>query len=453
MAERLFDDSDVPERAAAAPPEPASEGKPRLRLPQRNQVEFFEAALDELLTPDHEARLIWLAVSKLDLSPWLQDIKAVEGRVGRDATDPRMLLALWIYATVDGEGSARRIARLCQDHVAYRWLCGGVSLNYHTLADFRSQGGEKWDELFTEVLAGLMAEDLVTLKCIAQDGMRVRANAGKASFRRKPTLENCRVEAKMQIETLRQLAEENPEELNRRQQAARERAARERAERVEAALEHCQELQTQREQRAKTSCEPAKEARASTTDPEARNMKFANGGYDPGFNVQFATDTDNGLVVGVDVTNAGSDSEELPPMLDQIHTRCGRDPEKATVDGGFGTKEAITDAAENHNCTVFAPLKDLAKQQAKGVDPHVPKKGDSPQVAAWRERMGTAAAKAIYKLRAQTAEWVNAQCRNRGLRQMPVRGVAKCRIVALLYAVTHNLLHAEHLRAKAAQPA
>lgn len=446
MTALLFDPGELPER-----PVESGEvvGKPRLRLPVRDQVEFRSASLDQLLPPDHEARLVWEAVANLDMSPWLREVKAVEGVVGRDTTDPRLLLALWVYATLKGVGSARELNRLCTRHVDYQWLCGGVSLNYHTLADFRSQGGQKWDDLLTELVAGLMAEGLVQLERVAQDGMRVRASAGKSSFRRQKTLEECRAEAQEQVETLKRLAEEEPDELNRRQTAARERAARERQERVAAALEHCQQLQEQREKRSQTSNEEVKEARASTTDPEARNMKFPNGGYNPGFNTQFSTDTDSGIIVGVEVTNAGSDGEQLSPMLDQVKERCGKDPQEALVDGGFATREAITDAAENHACTVYAPLKEEAKQLAAGGDPYAKKKGDSPAVAAWRARMASAAAKQIYKLRAQTAEWVNALCRNRGLWQMPVRGQPKCRIVALLYAITHNIMQAANLRAQA----
>jgi hypothetical protein len=339
------------------------------------------------------------------------------------------------------------VARLCRQHIAYQWLCGGVTVNYHLLADFRSQGGDKWDRLLTELVAGLMAEGLVTLQRVAQDGMRVRANAGKSSFRRKATLDRCLAEAKEQMETLRQLAEENPDALTARQQAARERAARERQARIEAALEHRAELEKQREKRAKAVGEKAQEARASTTDPEARSMKFANGGYGPGYNVQYATDVESGIVVGVDVTNAGTDGDQLPPMLDQLHQRCGKDPDEVLVDGGFATKNAITDATENHGCTVYAPLNSEAKQREKGQNPYAPKRGDSPAVADWRRRMADAVAKQIYKLRAQTAEWVNALCRNRGLWQMPVRGGPKCRTVALLYAITHNLMQAANLRA------
>jgi len=429
----------------------AAAGRPRLRVPHRDQIEMHWASLDELLEDDHRARLVWTAVAGLRLDGWLEEIKAVEGSVGRDATDPRLLAALWVYATLEGVGSARELARLCQKHLAYQWLCGGVSVNYHLLADFRSQGGDKWDALLTQIVASLLAEGLVTMTRVAQDGMRVRASAGKASFRRRGRLESFLEEARQQVETLKQLADESPEELSRAQRAAHQRAARERTERIEEAIRNCEQLQAEREARAKIACEPAKEARASTTDPEARNMKFANGGYSPGYNVQFSTETAGGVIVGVAVTNVGNDGGELPPMLEQIEERYDCCPGEALVDGGFAAKEAIRDAAENHGCTVYAPLKDEEKQRVKGTDPHAPKKGDSAAVAAWRARMGTDAAKTIYRLRCQTAEWVNAMARNRGLRQMPVRGQRKCRTVAVMYAIAHNLMQALKLRAEAIQ--
>ncbi len=174
-------------------------------------------------------------------------------------------------------------------------------------------------------------------------------------------------------------------------------------------------------------------------------MKFANGGYGPGYNVQFSTDTESGVIVGVEVTNAGTDAEELPPMLDQLNERYDRMPAEALVDGGFATVDTIDQAAER-GVTVYAPIKDEEKQRATGKDPHAPKKGDSEPVAQWRSRMGTADAKLIYRLRCQTAEWVNAQCRNRGFWHMPVRGQPRCRIVALLFAIAHNLVVAERLR-------
>jgi hypothetical protein len=296
------------------------------------------------------------------------------------------------------------------------------------------------------LVAGLMHQNLVTLQRVAQDGMRVRANAGKSSFRRQESLERCQAEARQQIELLKQLAEENPHELSQQQLAARQRGAEERAERIAAALRNRDELQARREQRAKIDCQPAKAARASTTDPEARPMKVANGGYEPGYNVQFATDVESRIIVGVEVTNAGADSEELAPMLDQQQQRYGKNAQEMLVDGGFVSRAAITDAEANHRCLVYAPVKDEAKQRQAGKDPFASRSQDSPPVAAWRRRMGEEASKMLYRLRAQTAEWVNARCRNWGLRQMPLRGQMKCRIVALLYAITHNLLIGWKLR-------
>jgi len=427
-----------------------SQGTLRLRVPHRSQVEMHWASLDELLEAEHRARLVWAAVAGLDLDRWLREIKAVEGNVGRDATDPRLLVALWVYATVEGIGSARELARLTEKHVAYQWLCGGVTVNHHLLSDFRSQGGDKWDDLLTQIVGCLLAEGLVTMNRVAQDGMRVRASAGKASFRRRARLEECLKEARQQVDALKELTDESPEELSKRQRAARERAVRERAERIEEAIRQCAELQTQREAIAKKSGRKPTEARASTTDPEARVMQFSDGGYRPGYNVQFSTDTQTGVTVGVDVTNSGSDQEQLPPMLDQLQERYDQTPSEAVVDGGFASLETI-DAASQAGCTVYAPLKDEEKQQQAGQDPYAKKKGDSEAVAAWRARMGREAAKAIYKLRCQTAEWVNAMARNRGLWFMPVRGRSQCRTVAVLYAITHNLMQALKLRAEAMQ--
>jgi transposase len=436
----------TPEQAANTP----GRGKPRLRVPHRAQVEFSWSSLDDRLDPDSQARVVWALVCRLDLDAWLADIKAVEGHVGRDATDPRLLVALWVFATLKGVVSARELERLCENHLAYQWLCGGVSVNYHMLADFRSQGGQKWDELLTQIVAALMVEGLVTMDRVAQDGMRVRADAGKSSFRSGSRLEELLAEAQQQVEALKHLAESDPEELTSRQQAARERAAAERQARIEDAARQCEDLRQKKEQRNKGRKEKLSEARASTTDPDARNIKFSDGGYRPGFNVQFATDTATGIVVGVDATNAGTDSEEMPPMVDQLKKRYDVVPDEMLVDGGFASLDAI-DTIEGRGCKVYAPIKDEEKQKDAGKDPYARKPHDTNNTAAWRERMSTEAAKVIYKLRAQTAEWVNAMCRNRGFWRMPVRGQVKCRIVATLYAITHNLMHQGNVRAKVAE--
>jgi transposase len=458
----LFDPQVLPE-----PPTPAQAaqsmppGKPRLRVPHRDQVELHWKSLDQLLDPDHPVRTVWAAVCALDLSAWLGEIKAVEGHVGRDATDPRLLVALWVYATLKGIASARELDELCGPDgcLPFQWLCGGVSVNYGLLARFRSHGGEKWDDLLTHIVATLVDADLVSLERVAQDGMKVRAQAGKSSFHRQGSLEEALEAARQQVETLKQLAEqENSQTEGEKpqrtpaQRAAQERAARERQRRIEEAMRQCDELQQQREATAKQSGRKVEEARASTTDPEARNMKMGDGGTRPAYNVQFSTDTATGVVVGVEVNNAGTDGNQLPPMLDQLEDRYEHVPDAALVDGGFATVNTI-EQADARGCTVYAPLKDQKKQEEQGKDPYARKKGDSDAVADWRSRMGTEEAKQTYRLRGQTAEWVNAQCRNRGLWQMPVRGQPRCRIIALLYAIAHNIVVGERLRAAVAKKA
>ena len=426
------------QREPAPPP-----GRPRLRRAERHQVVMQVASLDSLLPEDHASRVVWEYVEGLDLSRLYESIQSVEGGPGRDAIDPRILMALWLYATLDGVGSARQLARLCGDHVAYRWICGGVSVNYHTLSDFRTAHPALLDDLLTQSVATLMHEGLVTLHRVAQDGMRVRADAGAASFRRRESLEACQQQAQEQVESLRQELETDPATSTRRRQAARERAARERSERVGQALEVLSEIEKKR-----PGQEKKKKARASTTDPEARVMKMADGGFRPAHNVELATDTASQVITGVDVVNAGSDTGQMPPMVQQHQDRYGRTPEEFLADGGFAQLDAIEQvSAVAVGTTVYAPLQ---KARKEGRDPYQPLPGDSEAIAAWRRRMGTAEAKEIYKQRAATAECVNAISRNRGLRQFLVRGLQKVRTVVLWFALAHNLMRAVALRAQAA---
>ena len=422
--------------------------KPRVQRAQRDQMEWLPMALDDLIPREHEARSVWEFAGKMNLLPLYERIAAVEGRPGRDPIDPKILMALWLYATIEGIGSARKLDELCRHHHVYRWVCGGVSVNYHTLADFRTQHVELLNQLLTDSVASLLSAGLIELKRVAQDGMRVRASAGSSSFRRRPTLEECYAEAQEQVEALRaELEEADPGASNRRQQAARQRAVREKAERLERALEEMTKLEAQKESREKGSKE---KARTSTTDPEVRKMKMADGGFRPAYNIQFSTTTDTQVIVGAEVTNSGSDGGQMAPMNGQIHERYGKSPEETIVDGGFSTlKDVETLTTSEHGTTVYAPVKDEDKKRKKGEDPFAPRSGDSAAVAAWRQRMGTAEAKEIYKERAATAECINAIARNRNLWFIRVRGLVKARAVALWYALAHNLRRAVALRAEA----
>jgi transposase len=410
----------------------------RLRRPNRQQVTPVPLYLDALLPDDHVARLIWAAVERLDLSAFTAELKVVEGGPGRAAAAPAVLVALWIYATSQGETSAREIARLCTTHFGYLWLCGGVSMNHHSLSDFRVAHGAKLDQLITEVLGCLHHAALIDFDHVAQDGIRVRASAGAASFRRATSLQQSLEEAQAVLAAVQAAGEEQGEEgqaapprPTRRQQAARQRAAAERVARVEAALAELPAVQA-----AKPAAKK-EQARVSTTDPEARVMKMADGGYRPAYNIELAADSGHQAIVGVDVTNAGSDQQQAPPMVRQVKERLDALPGQWLIDGGFAAHAAI-EQVEAAGPQVLAPVPQPKDAER---DRYVPRPTDSATIAAWRQRMGTDAAKETYRIRAATIECVNAQARCRfGLQQLRVRGLRKVRCVAQWLALTHNLL-------------
>jgi transposase len=442
----LFTDLSTPaeQEPASVPrePVPAGRGVPRVKRPVRDQYEFLETCVDDLIPSDHPVRAIWTFVMAQDLSSLYDKIAAVEGVVGRDAIDPRILMALWLFATVEGIGSAREIERRTVRDNPFRWICGGVSVNHTRLSQFRTGSTEMLDDVLANSVAVLMKQELVTLKRVAQDGVRVRASAGKSSFRREQSLRELLAEAQQHVADLQATADEHPSEAAARQKAVRERMAADREARVAKALAALPKLAAAREKRKKGD---GQKTRVSTTDPEARTMKMANGGFNPAYNVQFATDTESGIIVGVDVNNEGSDAGLLEPMVDQIEERFSKVPDEMLADGGYAKADDII-ALTKANILIYTPVREEDKKREKGVDPFAPLRGDSPEEAAWRQRMGLPASKEIYKERASTAEWVNAQARNRGLQQFLVRGLEKVKDVAMWFAIVHNLLRALTLR-------
>lgn len=433
---------EIPAAAADTPvatgPPPGT-GAPRYQRPDRQQMTMHATSLNALLPEDHQARVVWEYVEGLDLGCLYDVIRAVEGRAGRPPIDPRILMSLWLYATLDGVGAAREVKRLCGDHAAYRWLCGGVSVNYHTLSDFRTANVALLDRLLTQSVAGLMHEGLVTMQRVAQDGMRVRASAGTSSFRRGKTLARLEEEARQQVEALRKELQDDPGAATRRQQAARERVRRERQERIARARQQLPEIEQKKPANKKD------QARASTTDPDARFMKMPDGGIRPAMNVQLATDTGSGIITGVDVSNNGSDKGQMGPMLQQHEDRYDQRPKEMLADGGFAARKDIDAAGTAEPPTVvYAPVQKSRKDKDTNCYERQP--ADTDAVAAWRQRMSTPEAQAIYKQRASTAEWVNAMARNRGMQQFLVRGLQKVKAVVLWFALAHNLLRATVLR-------
>ena len=406
---------------------------PRVVEADRSQLELRSFDLDSTLPKDHRARLVWRAVETLDLSAFYERIKSRVGTAGRPPGDPKIFVALWLYATIDGVGSAREVERLCREHRAYRWLCGGVGVNYHTLSDFRVDVGPALDELLTRTIAVLRSRKLIDLTRVAQDGLRVRASAGSGSFRRKKKLKDYLKEARKQVEAVKKLAEDPA--LSAREKAARERAVREREERVNGALAALKEVELKRGVQYSGGRKAKGEPRGSMTDPEARRMRMANGGFSPGYNVQFATDAAHGVIVGVSVTNNGSDSGQAPPMVEQIEKRTGRRPKSYLVDAAY-TDKASVDALDTMEVTLYG-----AVPGRHGHDPFKPQMTDSAAVSAWRKRMSTEEAKEIYKERSATSERVNADVRTyRTMDRMLVRGAGKVLCVALWNALALNLM-------------
>src|ERR1700723_3730264 len=349
----------------------------RLRVPERRQMAMVVQCPDDLVPAQHAVRMVMALVETLDLSRFSEPIKAGEGVAGRDATDPRLLVGLWLYACIRGIGSARELARRCEESAAFRWLCGGVTVNHRLLSDFRGDHAAALDELFTQVIASLVDKELVSVSRVSQDGVRVRVSAGASSFRR----------------------EERGQKIR------------------------------------------DKEPRVSSSDAEARVLKMPNGGFNPAWNVQLATDTKSRAIVGVEVNHEGSDSAGLSqPMREQVEQRSGCAVKQHLLDGGYLRIQDI-EYAHERGVELFVPPKPARTLLRQGRELE-PKPGDSEAVLAWKRRMASAEGKEIYRQRAATSETVNADLRSyRGLTQFTVRGLAKAKCVALWCALAYNVMH------------
>ena len=411
-------------------------GDARVQLPQRHQAEMFGRSLDQLVREDHLVRTVVAYCESLDLSELYAGIKATRDNLGRTPIDPRILFELWLFATLEGENSGRRIDELCKRDLAYMWICGEVSVNYHTICDFRTQHSVLLDRILTDSIALLHLNGLIKLETIAQDGMRVRAHAGKGSFRRQGSLEESRASAEAFLNQLDD--DEDDDDQTPGQKGARERAARQRLDRLEAACLEMQEMQRRHAKRNKGMSEKNKtsEPRASTTDPEARRMKMGDNGFRPALNVQFANDAEALVIIKADVNNEGSDAALLAPMYDDVCEDYCR-PEQYLADGGFSKKEGVSHL-EKEGTRFYGKLFNEKKLLEQGKDPYADKPREDEYFTAFRNRMGTAEAQAIYRQRAPAAEFPNAVCRNQGLTQFSVRGLAKAKSQVLWHALSYN---------------
>jgi transposase len=423
----------------------------------RLQTRWDFIDLEALLPSDHRARIVMGFVERLDLSALYAGIKSREGEPGRPPPDPAVLLALWLYATIEGVGSARQLERLAQHDLAYRWIAGGVPLNYHGLSDFRVMHVEVLDRLLSESVTALIAEGVVSLAEIAIDGTKVRASASRDSFKTGAKLGQVAAAVERRLAALKAEIEKEPQASSRRKQAAQARAAREVKERAEKARAALDRLRAEKEKRAKRH--PQDEAKkksgpkVSLSDPEARNMKFADGAVRPAYNAQIAATPREGIIVSVAMTDRRNDAGLAAPMVDDIVHRYGTAPQRLLIDTHYATREDIVALAEHAAgpVKVFAPppserddvkpatLAKRAKQRAR----------EPESVKEWRSRMGTQAGQQVYGLR-KLIERINANLKNHGFGFIAVRGLIKAKAVALWHALANNLMATHRLRSKAA---
>jgi transposase len=425
----------------------------RLLLPDRVQLRWDMTDLDSQLPPDHRARLVWAFVATLDLSAFHARIKSRDDLPGRPAADPAVLLALWLYATLEGVGSARAIERLCEYHAAYRWLAGGVPANHDRLSEFRRDSGALLDGLLTQSLTALIAEGLISLEEMALDGTKVRARAGHNSLAGREKLARIETVVADRVATLKAELEQDAGAEERKRQARALWAAEERAGRIMRAKQRLDEREQEKLERARrhTKEEAKKSAPSvSTSDPEVRQMRMADGATHPAWNVQVATA--RGFVVTIEPTDRRNDSGLAVGLVEQIEQRCGEAPKRLLTDATAMTLDEIASLAERcPDLRVYSPpakqrdmITPAAERNRRSQLRHEPQ-----AVQDWRSRMASDAGKAVYRRRKLT-EHAHGKMKNRGFGRMLVHGIAKVRSVCLLHAIAQNLLHAHGLRSAAA---
>ena len=432
-------------------------GGARVLEANRSQLCWDLVDLEALLPAEHRARLVWRFVETLDLVAFYEAIRARDGEAGRPAADPKVLLALWLYATLEGVGAARELDRLVSRDVAYRWLAGGVPVNYHGLSDFRVGWSGELDRLLTESVTALVSEGLVALDEIAVDGTKIRSPAASRSFTRGGRLERIERQAAERVERLKREVACDPAAASRRRQAAQQRAAREAEAKVARARTALDRLRQEKEAREKTHPQDEKRKGApsvSLSDPEARRMRFPDGAVRAGYNLQTAAVPDRGLIVAVKTTDRRNDQGLARSLVDEVARRYGRAPIRVLLDEGYASRADIEALAEHPAgpVTVYTPPpseKPEATLPAAGRASRHYKRAKEPQaVKDWRARMQTAEARVIFARR-KLIERIHAHYKNRGLGRLTVRGLIKTQAVALWHALANNLMVGHRLRAAA----
>jgi len=426
----------------------------RVKTGNRTQLIFDVIDYDKLIPVDHRARTIVSFVEKLNLETFYQQIKAREGTAGRSAIDPRLLLSLWLYATLEGIGSARLLEKLCERDYAYRWICGGILINYHTLSDFRSNSANELDELLTDIVSTLILSGIASIKTIAQDGTKKAASASLKSFKTRKQLGKLKKAVGYQVKALRSELEQDSLASQTRVEVRHKQEILKREKKIAKALSELPKVEATKEaakKKVKTGAKISK-AKVSLSDPEARIMRFADGSTDAGYNAQVAYDPESHIVVSVEMTNQGNDRNLLKPMVENIESRYQGQIERILVDTGYPSHQDIIDLAEKENPTlVYSPLlkkKENIKLESKRKR-KLKEKNYAEPVKAFIRRMENRASQKIYKHRSRI-ETFNGILHNRMPTGFHVRGITKVKSELLLQVISHNIMQNNRLTKKAA---
>ncbi len=472
--------------------------QPLIRYVNRQQMSWRAVDVERLIGEDHPARAIWELVGRLDLRSFYQAIESSAEEGGRPAFDPQLLISLWVYAYTQGIGSAREVARRCEYEPAFQWLTGLQEVNYHTLADFRVEKQKELDELFTQVLAALSKEGLVTLQQVMQDGTKIRAAASPRSMQSESSIQEHWERARKRVA---EMGDPRKDETNPRAKQARLRAQRERRERLDQAMGELEKLHKLKAARSSSKW-------VSISEPEARKMKQGDGSLALSYNAQISADAAHGLIVGVEVTQAASDWDELLPAMERIEQRMGRRPQQIVADAGYTSRAVIEEMTERKmdflgsmpredastgktapnrlppSAFVYQPEANrylcpggkllrpqgrhnkkkpgvmAYRYEAKAEDCHAcaykPKccpgnqqrgRGllrleESAAVLTFRKKMASEEAQTQYRRRGRVVEFCHAWIKSKlGLRQFHVRGLVKVGTELLWACLTYNLQH------------
>jgi transposase len=420
--------------------------KTQARIKEANREQMCMEVLDydQLIAEDHTARIIVKFVEQFNLVEFYTDIKSVPGIAGRSATDPKLLLSLWLYATLEGVGSARLLEKLCEQDNVFRWICGGVRVNYHTLSDFRCKNGEKLDQLLTDIISTFISKRIVKLKSLLIDGTKIKASAGKKSFKNKKRLNKIKKETRFYIEKLRKELDEDPAAGNKRREAAKLSAKEKIQAKVEAALVELPKVEAAKElakKKVKKGTE-VKEAKVSVSDPDARLMKFANKSVQAGYNCQIVMEPEDFIIVGIEISQQRNDTGQLKGMIEQVESRYKSRPDRVLVDNGYQVKQDIIDLAEHEKpVLVYSPLPKKKKNiKQSSLDKRINKEANyPPSLKAFYQRMENKVSQQYYKLRSRI-ETFNGILHNRMPKGFQLRGKEKVKSELLLQVIAHNIM-------------